>query len=90
MREKQAQENAQEQKLSSTETALDHRPARCTKADKSGRSPVLPVLVPWCSQAILARAVQPSVSVGRAEDPAMLHLPTTQASLPLITLETTQ
>lgn len=51
MREKQAQENAQEQKLSSTETVLDHRPVYCTKEGKSGRSLVLSVLAHWCSDA---------------------------------------
>lgn len=89
--EKQTRENTQEQKLSSTETALDHRPVHCAVADKSGRSPVLSAHAHWCSEAILACALQPSVSVGRAGDPALLHLPTTQGfPLPLIKLETTQ
>lgn len=58
--EKQTRENTQEQKLSSTETALDHRPVHCAIADKSGRSPVLSAHAHWCSEAILARALQPS------------------------------
>lgn len=92
--QKEGLRDAQEQRLSSAERALDHRGAGCTEAGRSGGTSVLSNVARWRGEAKPRYAGLCFVLkyvCRKSRDPALLDPPTTQTfPLPPINLGSMQ